>query len=121
MKVLIVGAGFGGLALAAYLERDGHAVTVVERKKDRKQMGFVIGLWSNGMHTLEPVGVVERIRNISGLKLWTYMAPLGKEKLVEPNDLFGEAEYVGTFPTKGERIGVLFLATVPAGEPDVPE
>src|SRR5436853_125037 len=74
MKVLIVGAGFGGLALAAYLTRDGHAVTVVERKKDRKQMGFVIGLWSNGI-----------------------------------------------FPTGGERIGVLFLATVPAGELDVPE
>ena len=227
MKVLIVGAGFGGLALAAYLKRDGHAVTMVERKKDRKQMGFVIGLWSNGMHTLEPFGVVERIRNISipvtqelirdktgtvlakmdyhhlidrygtvfllhhadlheilreltdhlpisfettvsaldekqqsiavtfsngtqeefdlvvgadgihshvrqllfgnegfsysGLKLWTYMAPAGQEKLAEPNDLFGEAEYVGIFPTRGEQIGVLFLATVPAEEPDVPE
>ena len=30
-KVLIVGAGFGGLALAALLAKDGYAVTVVEK------------------------------------------------------------------------------------------
>lgn len=65
MKILIVGAGFGGLALAAYLQRDGHAVSIVEKNKDRKHQGFVIGLWSNGMHTLEPFGVVERVQQHS--------------------------------------------------------
>ena len=34
MKILIVGAGFGGLALAAYLQRDGHVVTIVEKSKE---------------------------------------------------------------------------------------
>lgn len=65
MKVLIVGAGFGGLALAASLQREGHAVTIVEKQKDHQHMGFVIGLWSNGVHTLEPFGVVERIQRLS--------------------------------------------------------
>ena len=65
MKILIVGAGFGGLALAVYLQRDGHAVTIVEKSKDRKYKGFVIGLWGNGIHTLEPFGVVERIWRLS--------------------------------------------------------
>jgi 2-polyprenyl-6-methoxyphenol hydroxylase-like FAD-dependent oxidoreductase len=65
MKVLIVGAGFGGLALAASLSRDGHAVTIIEKGQDRKQLGFVIGLWGNGIHTLEPFGVVEQIARIS--------------------------------------------------------
>ncbi len=65
MRVLIVGAGFGGLALAAYLQRDGHSVMVVDKGKDRTPAGFVIGLWSNGIHTLEPFGVVERVRAVS--------------------------------------------------------
>lgn len=224
MKILIVGAGFGGLALAAYLQRDGHTVTVVEKNKDRKQMGFVIGLWSNGIHTLEPFGVIERIQQISipiteelirdktgtiiakmdyrplidrygsvflllhsdlheilreltegvpihfetkvdaleekqhgvsvtlsdgtqedydlvvgadgihsqvrellfgkegfsysGLRIWLYMMPAGKEMPSEPNDLFGQGEYIGVFPTRIGKLGVLFLASVPAGEPD---
>jgi len=65
MRVLIVGAGFGGLALAASLYRDGHTVTIIEKERDREQLGFVIGLWGNGIHTLEPFGVVEQIERIS--------------------------------------------------------
>ena len=226
MKILIVGAGFGGLALAADLQRDGHVVTIVEKSKDRKYQGFVIGLWGNGIHTLEPFGVVERIWRLSipvtqelirdktgkilarmdyrpliertgrvflllhselqeilrelangvpihfettvsaleekqqtvsvtfsdgsqedyelvvgadgihsqvrtllfgnegfehsGLRIWVAMLPAGKESLNEPNDLFGEAEYVGIFPTRSGKVGVLFLASI-AGEPDLPQ
>src|SRR5450432_1177350 len=65
MKVLIAGAGFAGLALAAYLQRDGHEVTLVEKNEDRKQAGFIIGLWSNGRHTLEPFHVLERLSAVS--------------------------------------------------------
>lgn len=227
MKVLIVGAGFGGLALAAYLQREGHMVSIVEKKQDRPQAGFVIGLWKNGIHTLEPFGVVERIQQVgvpiaeevirdqtgtivarmdyqslidrygpvflllhtdlhqilreltegvpidfgttvstieegqhyvsvtlsdgtqedfdlvvgadgihsqvrqllfgdegltfSGLRIWFSLLPAGREKPSEPNDLFGRGEYVGVFPTKGEQLGVLFLASMPAREPDLPE
>ena len=227
MKALIVGAGFGGLALAASLQREGHAVTIVEKQKDHTPTGFVIGLWSNGMHTLEPFGAVERIQRLSipvteelirnktgkiivrmdyrpliehagkvflllhsdlqeilrelaakvpirfettvstleeqqqsvavtfndgtqedfdlvvgadgihsqvrkllfgdegfeysGLRIWLAMLPAGKESPKEPNDLFGEAEYIGVFPTLYEKVGGLFLATVPPGEPNLPQ
>ena len=30
-------------------------------------------------------------------------------------------ESVGVFPTKGEQLGILFLASMPAREPDLPE
>lgn len=226
MRILIVGAGFGGLALAAYLQRDGHNVLLIEKKADRPQAGFVIGLWSNGIHTLEPFGVVDRLSAVSipvthefirhktgtimatidyeplikhygkvfqilhsdlhnilrdltqdvpihfetsvtaleehdqqvmatlsdgtqetfdlvvgadgihshirtllfgdagftytGLRIWLTMLPDGKAEVTEPNDLFGEGEYVGMFPTKNGALGVLFLASVHEGEPDLP-
>ncbi len=225
MKVLIIGAGFGGLALAAYLQRDGHAVTLIERAKDCKREGFVIGLWRNGLHTLEPFGIVEQIRSLSmpvrrewirhksgtmlaqidyqpllerygevfllphaalqmllrelvhdvpirfqttlvdvvedeegvhvslsdgmretfdlvvgadgthshtrellfgnegvsyaGLRFWLTMLPAGPDVPLEPNDLFGEGEYIGVFPRQDGRMGVLFLARVPEAELDV--
>lgn len=64
MNILIIGAGFGGLALAAYLRRDGHSVTIVDHKKNRQYKGFVMGMWRNGLHTLEPFGVVDRIHTL---------------------------------------------------------
>lgn len=65
MKILICGAGFGGLALAAALWKEGHDVHLVERQKDHALPGFVIGLWDNGLHTLEPFGVVDRVKQLS--------------------------------------------------------
>ncbi|HEY5001764.1 MAG TPA: NAD(P)/FAD-dependent oxidoreductase [Ktedonobacteraceae bacterium] len=227
MKVLIVGAGFAGLTLAAYLQRDGHKVTLVEKKEDHEQAGFVIGLWSNGRHTLEPFHVLERLSAVSipvtreflrdktgkimatidyrslierygavfqvlhsdvqkilrelvtdvrmrfetsvialderaqsvivtlsdgtqeefdlvvgadgihshirtllfgnegftysGLRIWISMLPYEKAGITEPNDLFGEGEYVGLFPTRNGKLGTLFLAAVPEGQPDLPE
>ena len=227
MKVLIVGAGFAGLALAAYLQRDGHKVTLIEKNEDREQAGFIIGLWSNGRHTLEPFHVLERLSAVSipvtreflrdktgkivatidyqslierygavfqilhsdvqeilrqlvtdvcmrfetsvitldekeqsvvatlsdgtqeefdlvvgadgihshirtlifgnegftysGLRMWISMLPYGKADVFEPNDLFGEGEYVGLFPTRDGRLETLFLASVPESKSDLPE
>ncbi len=226
MNVLIVGAGFGGLALAAYLQRDGHHITIIERAADRRHEGFVIGLWRNGLHTLELFGVVEQIRSLStpvtrewirhksgtvlakidyqplieqygevfllphaalqailrelvrdipirfqttlvdvaedgegvhvrlsdgtqetfdlvvgadgthsrtrellfgnegiayaGLRFWLMMLPGGPDAPDEPNDLFGEGEYIGMFPGKDGRMGVMFLARVPEAELALP-
>jgi 2-polyprenyl-6-methoxyphenol hydroxylase-like FAD-dependent oxidoreductase len=55
MKILIVGAGFGGLALAAYPQRDGHAVTIVEKQQDHPQAGFIIGLWHRTNDIVPPL------------------------------------------------------------------
>lgn len=65
MKILIVGAGFGGLALAAYLRRDGHVVSIVECRPDKPYSGFILGLWRNALYTLEPFHVIERLQACS--------------------------------------------------------
>ena len=56
MKVLISGAGVGGLAAARALIADGHDVTVFEQATELRQGGAAVTLWSNG------TGVLSRAR-----------------------------------------------------------
>jgi 2-polyprenyl-6-methoxyphenol hydroxylase-like FAD-dependent oxidoreductase len=48
MKVLISGAGIGGLAAARALIADGHEVTVFEQAAEPRHGGAAVTLWSNG-------------------------------------------------------------------------
>lgn len=57
MKVLVVGAGVGGVSVARGLLRDGHDVTVFERRPDVEAGGGAVTIWPNGETVLEQLGV----------------------------------------------------------------
>jgi FAD-dependent urate hydroxylase len=57
MRVLIVGAGVGGLAAARALSTDGHDVTVHEQAASLRQGGAAVTLWSNGSGILSELKV----------------------------------------------------------------
>jgi 2-polyprenyl-6-methoxyphenol hydroxylase-like FAD-dependent oxidoreductase len=57
MRILVVGAGIGGLAAARALTRDGHEVTVYERAPQLRTTGAALTLWSNGTGVLHDLGV----------------------------------------------------------------
>lgn len=57
MKVLIAGAGIGGLTTAIALARDGHSVTVVERNHELSPVGAGIVIAPNAAHILGALGV----------------------------------------------------------------
>jgi 2-polyprenyl-6-methoxyphenol hydroxylase-like FAD-dependent oxidoreductase len=57
LRVLVVGAGVGGISVARGLLRDGHDVTVFERRPDVKAGGGAVTIWSNGATVLEQLGV----------------------------------------------------------------
>ena len=57
LRILVVGAGVGGISIARGLLRDGHDVTVFERRPDVKAGGGAVTIWSNGATVLEQLGV----------------------------------------------------------------
>ena len=65
MKILVVGAGVGGLTLAVAAQRRGFEVTVLEKRSALAQEGAGIVLGPNVMAALEPLGLAEPILEIS--------------------------------------------------------
>jgi 2-polyprenyl-6-methoxyphenol hydroxylase-like FAD-dependent oxidoreductase len=63
VKVVIAGAGIGGLAAAIALEKAGHEVDIVERAPVLGEIGAGVALWPNGQRALEALG----IRSLNGL------------------------------------------------------
>ena len=57
MKVLISGAGIGGLAAARALIADGHQPAVFEQAAELRHGGAAVTLWSNGTGVLADLGV----------------------------------------------------------------
>lgn len=57
MRIVVVGAGVGGLALARGLSAHGHEVSVHERSGELRRGGAGISLYPNGSAALEALGV----------------------------------------------------------------
>jgi FAD-dependent urate hydroxylase len=57
MRVVVIGAGIGGLAVARALIADGHEVACYERADSLRTSGSAFTLWSNGTAVLHALGV----------------------------------------------------------------
>jgi FAD-dependent urate hydroxylase len=57
LRILVVGAGVGGISVARGLLRDGHDVTVFEQRPEVKAGGGAVTIWSNGATVLGQLGV----------------------------------------------------------------
>lgn len=60
MKILIVGAGIGGLSLGGFLEKFGIEYTIIEKQKDQSHHGFSLGMWNNGRKILAKLGLEDQ-------------------------------------------------------------
>jgi len=61
MKTLIVGAGIAGPALAYWLRRAGHEVTLVEKAPELRSGGYLIDFWGAGFEIADAMGLAPRL------------------------------------------------------------
>jgi FAD-dependent urate hydroxylase len=66
LKVVIVGAGIGGLTAAIALQQAGFEVEIYDRVKEMRPVGAGISLWSNGVKVLNRLGLGKEIDRIGG-------------------------------------------------------
>lgn len=66
LKVIIIGAGIGGLTTGIALEQAGYEVEIYDRTHELRPAGAGISLWSNGVKVLNQLGLGQEIAAIGG-------------------------------------------------------
>jgi len=66
LKVVIIGAGMGGLTTAIALTQAGYEVEIYDRVRALRPAGAGISLWSNGVKVLNRLGLGAEIASIGG-------------------------------------------------------
>lgn len=67
MKVVIIGAGMGGMSAAIALRQIGIETAVYERVTENKPVGAAISVWSNGVKCLNYLGLQEETAMLGGI------------------------------------------------------
>lgn len=65
MRILIIGAGIGGMTLTALLQQRGVRPLVIEREASIEQLGYMLGLYPLGSRVLHGLGLFEQFTEIS--------------------------------------------------------
>ncbi|RYP29683.1 hypothetical protein DL767_006635 [Monosporascus sp. MG133] len=63
LRVVIIGAGIGGLTTAVYLRKQGHKVTLLEQSRFANELGAAIHLAPNSNGLLRRVGIYAEVIN----------------------------------------------------------
>ena len=66
LKVVIIGAGMGGLTAGIALRQAGYSVEMYDRVHELRPAGAGISLWSNGVKVLNHLGLAKEIAQIGG-------------------------------------------------------
>jgi FAD-dependent urate hydroxylase len=83
LKVVIIGAGMGGLTTAIAMRQAGYEVEIYDRVSQLRPAGAGISLWSNGVKVLNRLGLSKEIAAIGGqMDRVTYYSQMG-EKLTD--------------------------------------
>ena len=78
LRIVIVGAGMGGLTTAIAMKKAGYEVELYDRVRELRPAGAGISLWSNGVKILNQLGLGQEISAIGGsMKRMAYHTQTG--------------------------------------------
>ncbi len=86
MKILIVGAGIGGLSLAAFLKDSNIDYDIIEKCPNWDHQGYSLSIWNNGRNILKKLGL-EEIFDKSGKRIKFYYIYNGQGRLLRKYSL----------------------------------
>lgn len=66
MKVIIIGAGMGGLSAGIALKQIGYEVDIYEQVVENKPVGAAISVWSNGVKAMNYLGLEKEMAELGG-------------------------------------------------------
>ncbi|KQM14795.1 FAD-dependent oxidoreductase [Novosphingobium sp. Leaf2] len=98
LKILVIGAGIGGLAAAIALRRAGHQVTVIERDPTWSVYGVGIIQQSNVIRAMDQLGILEQFLDAAcGFDAVEIYIPSGAKvaRVPSPNLVPGKPANVG--------------------------
>src|SRR5215469_8715068 len=64
-RIVIIGAGIGGLTLALLLQRRGIEAEVLEQSAELAEVGAAVALYANGTRVLQHLGLGESLAGVS--------------------------------------------------------
>jgi FAD-dependent urate hydroxylase len=67
LKVIVIGAGIGGLTTGVALQQAGYQVEIYDRVSELRPAGAGISLWSNGVKVLNRLGLGDRLAKVGGM------------------------------------------------------
>ena len=78
-NILISGAGISGLTLAYWLQQHGFSPTVIEKRPNLNDRGYMIDFYGSGYDVAEKMGIIER------LQIKSEQYPISKLEFVDQN------------------------------------
>lgn len=115
MRVVVVGAGIGGLAAAVALRKVGVEALVLERAASVREVGAGLSIWSNAMNVLRELGLEDKVM-ASASVIERNLAQTAKGRLIARTEL-GEVSRMAGAPCICIHRGILqkiLLDAVPA-------
>lgn len=67
VKVVIIGAGMGGLSAGIALRQAGYDVEIYEQVRENKPVGAAISVWSNGVKCMNYLGLHKQMEALGGI------------------------------------------------------
>jgi len=106
MKIIIIGAGIGGMSAAIALERAGFETEVYEAVAEMKPVGAAISVWPNGVKCLNSLGLKQPLRALSGNMAWMAYHDARSDAPLTRFSLAPLVQQTGEYPAPVSRAGL---------------